>query len=51
MRDYVYPSVYFAYSFFFILAVGALLMMRVMQLRWTRTWAEKGGRARVVLAS
>jgi len=21
--------------------------MRVMQLRWTRTWAEKGGRARV----
>jgi NNP family nitrate/nitrite transporter-like MFS transporter len=23
-----------------------LLMMRVMQIRWTRTWAEKGGRAR-----
>jgi NNP family nitrate/nitrite transporter-like MFS transporter len=21
-------------------------MLRVMQLRWTRTWAEKGGRAR-----
>ena len=20
--------------------------MRVMQIRWTRTWAEKGGRAR-----
>jgi NNP family nitrate/nitrite transporter-like MFS transporter len=22
-------------------------VMRVMQIRWTRTWAEKGGRARV----
>lgn len=32
---------------FAVLAVVALLMMRVMQLRWTRTWAEKGGRARV----
>jgi NNP family nitrate/nitrite transporter-like MFS transporter len=35
---------------FFSIAVLALLslgMMRVMQLRWTRTWAEKGGRARV----
>jgi NNP family nitrate/nitrite transporter-like MFS transporter len=21
-------------------------VMRVMQIRWTRTWAEKGGRAR-----
>ena len=31
---------------FAALAVGVLLMMRVMQLRWTRTWAEKGGRAR-----
>ncbi len=29
------------------LALGALVMMRVMQIRWTRTWAEKGGRARV----
>ncbi|MES2091997.1 MAG: MFS transporter [Pseudomonadota bacterium] len=28
------------------LAVCALVMMRVMQIRWTRTWAEKGGRAR-----
>lgn len=24
MRDYVYPSVYFAYFYFFILLVGAL---------------------------
>ena len=31
---------------FAALAVGVLVMMRFMQLRWTRTWAEKGGRAR-----
>lgn len=31
---------------FAILAVGMLVMLRTMQLRWTRTWAEKGGRAR-----
>jgi len=24
-----------------------LLMLRVVQIRWTRTWAERGGRARV----
>lgn len=29
-----------------VLAVLSLVMMRVMQIRWTRTWAEKGGRAR-----
>ena len=29
------------------LAVVMLVMLRVMQIRWTRTWAEKGGRARV----
>ena len=23
-----------------------LVLLRVMQIRWTRTWAEKGGRAR-----
>lgn len=32
---------------FALLAAASLLMMRRMQLRWTRTWAEKGGRARV----
>ncbi len=32
---------------FAVLAVGMLVMLRTMQLRWTRTWAEKGGRARV----
>jgi NNP family nitrate/nitrite transporter-like MFS transporter len=40
------------YSWGFVLfAVLALVMlgvMRVMQIRWTRTWAERGGRARVV---
>ena len=34
---------------FLVLSAFSLLMlvvMRKMQLRWTRTWAEKGGRAR-----
>jgi NNP family nitrate/nitrite transporter-like MFS transporter len=31
---------------FTVLAVGMLAMLRVVQIRWTRTWAEKGGRAR-----
>ncbi len=31
---------------FAALALLMLLMLRVMQMRWTRTWAEKGGRAR-----
>ena len=31
---------------FAVLALVMLGMLRVMQLRWTRTWAEKGGRAR-----
>ena len=31
---------------FAVLAVVMLGVMRKMQLRWTRTWAEKGGRAR-----
>ncbi len=31
---------------FACLALVMLVMLRVMQLRWTRTWAEKGGRAR-----
>jgi NNP family nitrate/nitrite transporter-like MFS transporter len=32
---------------FAVLAIAMLLMLRVVQIRWTRTWAEKGGRARV----
>ena len=39
-----------SYAWGFVLFAGlAVLMlgvMRVMQIRWTRTWAEKGGRAR-----
>ena len=39
-----------SYAWGFILFAGLslvmLVMLRVMQLRWTRTWAEKGGRAR-----
>jgi NNP family nitrate/nitrite transporter-like MFS transporter len=31
---------------FAVLALVMLGVMRVMQIRWTRTWAEKGGRAR-----
>ena len=31
---------------FAVLAVGMLAMLRIVQIRWTRTWAEKGGRAR-----
>ena len=31
---------------FAALSLVMLVMLRVMQLRWTRTWAEKGGRAR-----
>ena len=36
------------FMLFAVLALGALTMMRSMQIRWTRTWAEKGGRARSV---
>ncbi len=31
---------------FAVCSVTVLLMLRSMQIRWTRTWAEKGGRAR-----
>lgn len=31
---------------FTLLALVMLAMLRVLQIRWTRTWAEKGGRAR-----
>ena len=32
---------------FAALAAVMLVMLRTVQIRWTRTWAEKGGRARV----
>ena len=44
-------SYLWGFVLFALLAAGVLLMMRKMQLRWTRTWAEKGGRARVTQAS
>ncbi len=31
---------------FAVLALVMLAMLRLVQIRWTRTWAEKGGRAR-----
>ena len=34
------------FVFFAVLAILVFFMLRKMQLRWTRTWAEKGGRAR-----
>lgn len=36
---------------FAVLALVMLAVMRALQIRWTRTWAEKGGRARPVVAS
>ena len=38
---YLYGFVLFAAC-----AAAMLLLLRTMQIRWTRTWAEKGGRAR-----
>jgi len=34
------------FAAFALLAMLMLLMLRVVQIRWTRTWAERGGRAR-----
>ena len=31
---------------FAVLALAMLVMLRLVQIRWMRTWAEKGGRAR-----
>ncbi|GAA4333334.1 nitrate/nitrite transporter [Variovorax defluvii] len=36
---------------FAVLALVMLGVMRFMQIRWTRTWAEKGGRARTAPAA
>jgi MFS transporter, NNP family, nitrate/nitrite transporter len=36
---------------FAVLALLMLAVLRVVQIRWTRTWAEKGGRARVAPAA
>ncbi len=39
-------SYFWGFVAFALLAVGMLFMLRVVQIRWTRTWAERGGRAR-----
>ncbi|MEJ8853245.1 MFS transporter [Variovorax robiniae] len=39
-------SYVWGFVFFGALSLIMLGVMRVMQIRWTRTWAEKGGRAR-----
>ena len=39
-------SCMWGFILFASLAVVMLFMLRTMQVRWTRTWAEKGGRAR-----
>jgi MFS transporter, NNP family, nitrate/nitrite transporter len=41
-------SYFWGFASFAILALVILVMVRIMQIRWTRTWAEKGGRARSV---
>ena len=42
-----YTGTYFwGFLVFAVLAIVMLALLRVMQIRWTRTWAEKGGRAR-----
>ncbi|MOA42879.1 hypothetical protein D3C78_1649720 [compost metagenome] len=43
-----YTGSYFSgFALFAFFALVMLVMLRFMQIRWTRTWAEKGGRARV----
>ena len=44
-------SYLWGFVFFAALSLVMLGVMRVMQIRWTRTWAEKGGRARVAPAA
>ena len=39
-------SYMWGFLLFAVFALAMLAMLRVMQIRWTRTWAEKGGRAR-----
>jgi NNP family nitrate/nitrite transporter-like MFS transporter len=44
-------SYFWGFVAFAVLATLMLAMLRVVQIRWTRTWAEKGGRARPPAAS
>ena len=43
-------SYFTGFAVFACFSLVMLVMLRHMQLRWTRTWAEKGGRARTVPA-
>ncbi len=40
-------SYFYGFLAFAVLALVMLAMLRLVQIRWTRTWAERGGRARV----
>ena len=42
----VFGTYLWGFVAFAVLAAAMLLMLRTVQIRWTRTWAEKGGRAR-----
>ena len=44
-------SYLWGFMLFAALALVMLAVMRAMQIRWTRTWAEKGGRARAAALS
>ena len=50
-RTQLLGSYTWGFVFFALLSLVMLGVMRVMQIRWTRTWAEKGGRARTSSAS
>ena len=43
-------SYFSGFAAFSLLAVLMLVMLRRVQIRWTRTWAERGGRARPAAA-
>ncbi|MGH8788294.1 MAG: MFS transporter [Cupriavidus necator] len=43
-------SYFWGFALFAACTAVVLVMLRFMQIRWTRTWAEKGGRARLVPA-
>jgi MFS transporter, NNP family, nitrate/nitrite transporter len=43
-------SYLWGFVLFAVLALVMLGVMRKMQIRWTRTWAERGGRARPAAA-